>query len=258
MSPRKWVLLGFAITIVSVVLNTFVISWLSGKTADIDQEMSKIRASLTRQATELVQAEVKYDLARVLRYASMAIKDPENSRRGRQEAMEALRSYLRRNYAAVHDIPVIEVMRVENDEMVDDIEVMKKARSLGEQLAKTEDPKEIDRIEKELNAIDENAVAVPHTELGKKFVDVEKAAEADFTSDDPTDFLWELIPLLDSFQKEFTASVNAKQKRLEELAREKDRLDFWSKMASYGAISLQLLGLMFVLAKDLWDTRPET
>src|ERR1051326_2007220 len=61
-SPRTWVLMGFGISLLSVVINIFVLDSINARIKEADDELSKLTASLSYQAAEVNQAEIQRDL----------------------------------------------------------------------------------------------------------------------------------------------------------------------------------------------------
>jgi hypothetical protein len=60
-----------------------------------------------------------------------------------------------------------------------------------------------------------------------------------------------LLPVMKSFQAQTVESSNKKRSRVRELEDELAWLVTKANYASYGAIAFQLLGLMFILTRDL-------
>jgi len=137
-SPRTWVLGGFGISLTSVVLNTLVLSQLNHKLAAVNSEQAGLKESLSRMATEMQRAENKYEMVR--RFHWVAMQAPKEHReQARTEAAYVLVNYFTRTYAAVHDIPPVEVIRTEMVEREDDYAVMKKLSDLVSQLQKPQE-----------------------------------------------------------------------------------------------------------------------
>ena len=248
-SPRAWVLGGFTISLASVVLNTVVLNRLNAKLASASAEYSAVKESMGRMATEIQRAENKYELVRVFHWVAMSL--PEKQRdTARQEAAYVLMNYLRRFYAAVHDIPPIEVIQTEMTELEDDYEGMRKIHDILEAYKKA-DPKEQARLEKELDAVDADAVEVPTTPLGLLFKQASQVAEAEATAEDESELLLAIAPKLQSLRAEFIKLYQAKANRLKELEATKVRLVGQQALTSYLAIGLQLLGLFFILSRDV-------
>jgi len=64
-----------------------------------------------------------------------------------------------------------------------------------------------------------------------------------------------LLPMMKSFQNEFVASSEKKRIRIGELRDQRASLVRQANYASYGAIFFQMLGLMFILTRDLLSHR---
>jgi hypothetical protein len=257
-SPRTWVLGGFAISFTSVVINTFVLANISGRLSAVSAEQATVRESLTRMAAEVQQAESKYELVRVFHWVAM--RAPKEQREtARAEVAYQLVNYFTRTHAAVNDIPPVEVVRTEMIELEDDYAVAQKAAELMGQRDAAKTDQERDRLNAELQKLDLDAVDIPKTELGKQFHELEKIAYKEADCDDEGDLLLAIAPTLQKLREQFTKTHALKTRRLEELGVEKARLQGYQQMATYLAIGLQLLGLSFILSrdvvKDIHDTR---
>lgn len=257
-SPRTWVLGGFAISFTSVVINTFVLANISGRLSAVSAEQATVRESLTRMAAEVQQAESKYELVRVFHWVAM--RAPKEQREtARAEVAYQLVNYFTRTHAAVNDIPPVEVVRTEMIELEDDYAVAQRAAELMGQRDAAKTDQERDRLNAELQKLDLDAVDIPKTELGKQFHELEKIAYKEADCDDEGDLLLAIAPTLQKLREQFTKTHALKTRRLEELGAEKARLQGYQQMATYLAIGLQLLGLSFILSrdvvKDIHDTR---
>lgn len=245
-SPRTWVLFGFGISLLSVVINVFVLSSINEKLKDAESELSKLTTSISNQATEMNRAEVIYgQFATLNALARMAPADQRKS--ASDDSIFLLQQYLDRKYIAVNDIPTIEVIKSSAEEIAESLAFLarvKKARDEG-------NTAEAERIAKQADDVLKN-VGVPKTELGKK---LQKSAEVADTETlagmDTGDILLEISPYLKELDDQFIANYQKKEARIAELKKKKEDLSWWASIATYLAISLQLFGLMFVLTKDL-------
>ena len=93
----------------------------------------------------------------------------------------------------------------------------------------------------------------PKSELGKKLREIQKYSQAEYADNDVMLYA-ALMPVMKSLREQIVASIEKKQNRIRELQRERASLVRKSSYATYGAIAFQLLGLMFILAKDLRDS----
>jgi hypothetical protein len=248
LSARTWVLMGFAISIVAVTINVFVLSSLNDRIKDVDGELSKLNASLGAQAAEINNAEIKYDLYTILNHTAQFAEGEQKEAAG-YDSISMLRDYLKRHYAAVYDIPTSDFVRAETEELATQLEIgerIKTAIPLA-QAGKTEEAnKIIEQGSKDMKNWQ------PKTELGKKLHEAAATADHDKLSDkDTSTILLEIMPAIKSTKEQFIANYQKKQDRIRELQERKSNLSGWQSIFTYLAVSLQLFGLMFVLTKDL-------
>ncbi len=249
-SPRTWVLGGFAVSLSSVVINTFVLANLNSRIAVVNSEQSSLKESLSRMATEVQRAESKYELVRVFHW--VALNAPEAQRQqARSEVAYQLVNYFTRTYAAVNDIPPVEVVKTDMIELEDDYEVTQQLADLLEKVTAAKDDKERARWAAEIDKVDTDAVDVPKTELGKHFAELSKVAYKEAECEDEADLLLAISPTLQKLRGQFIKIHDAKTRRLAELGQEKSRLQGYQQLATYLAIGLQLLGLSFILSRDV-------
>ena len=249
-SPRTWVLGGFAISFSSVVINTFVLANLNGRLASVNSEQSNLKESLGRMATEVQRAESKYELVRVFHW--VALNAPEAQRKqARDEVAYQLVNYFTRTYAAVNDIPPVEVVKTDMIELEDDYEVTERLAKIMEKATAAKDDKERDKWLAEIDKVDADSIAIPKTELGKHFYELAQVAYKEAECEDESDLLLAISSTLQQLRGQFIKTHDAKTKRLAELDKEKTRLLGYQQIATYLAIGLQLLGLSFILSRDV-------
>lgn len=249
-SPRTWVLGGFAISFSSVVINTFVLANLNGRLASVNSEQSNLKESLGRMATEVQRAESKYELVRVFHW--VALNAPEAQRKqARDEVAYQLVNYFTRTYAAVNDIPPVEVVKTDMIELEDDYEVTERLAKIMEKATAAKDDKERDKWLAEVDKVDADSIDIPKTELGKHFYELAQVAYKEAECEDESDLLLAISSTLQQLRGQFIKTHDAKTKRLAELDKEKTRLLGYQQIATYLAIGLQLLGLSFILSRDV-------
>ena len=245
-SPRSWVLMGFGISLISVVINVFVLSSINEKLKDAESELSKLTTSISNQATEMNRAEVIYgQFATLNALARMAPADQRKS--ASDDSIFLLQQYLDRKYIAVNDIPTIEVIKSEAEETAESLTFLaniKKAREAG-------NTAEVERIQEQAEDLINNS-GVRKTELGKKLQKSSEVADTEKLSGmDTGDITLEVSPYLKELDDQFIANYQKKEARIKELQKKKEDLSWWASIATYLAITLQIFGLMFVLTKDL-------
>lgn len=248
-SARSWVLMGFAISLISVIINVFILAGINDRIKEADGELSKLTASLSNQATEMNRAEVIESLYKNLNHISkFATGDAKKS--AEADSIFMLQSYLQKNYAAVNDIPTSEMKKVENEELSGVFLYLSKVKEL--QKARTEgNTAEATRLEKETDEL-EKVIDKPKSELGKQLAEAVEVADPEKLADkSTTEIIFEISPYLQKLNEQYITNYQKKEARIKELQDKKANLSWWASMTSYLAISLQLFGLMFVLTKDV-------
>lgn len=250
-SPRTWVLGGFAISFSSVVINTFVLANLNGRLASVNSEQSNLKESLGRMATEVQRAESKYELVRVFHWVALNAPEAQRKQARDDEVAYQLVNYFTRTYAAVNDIPPVEVVKTDMIELEDDYEVTERLAKIMEKATAAKDDKERDKWLAEIDKVDADSIAIPKTELGKHFYELAQVAYKEAECEDESDLLLAISSTLQQLRGQFIKTHDAKTKRLAELDKEKTRLLGYQQIATYLAIGLQLLGLSFILSRDV-------
>lgn len=248
-SARSWVLMGFAISLISVIINVFVLSGINERIKEADGELNKLTTSLSNQATEMTRAEVIQNFYTTLNHISkFATGDAKKS--AEADSIFMLQSSLQKTYAAVNDIPVAEMKKVENEELSNVYLYLSKVKEL--QKARAEgNTAEAAKLEKETNDL-EKVTDQPKSELGKKLAEAVEAANPETLADkSTTEIIFETSPYLQKLNEQYITNYQKKEARIKELQDKKANLSWWASMTSYLAISLQLFGLMFVLTKDI-------
>ncbi len=248
-SPRAWVLGGFVISLSSVVLNTVVLAQVNLRLTAVNSELSGLKDSMARTATEMQRAENKYEMVRMFHWVALQV--PEKQREtARKEAAYVLVNYFTRTYAAIHDIPPVEVIKTEMIELEDDYAAMKKIHDLVKQ-AETAGEKEKERILKDIDKVDTDSIDIPKTPLGKEFAKLTEMGYAEANAEDESDLLLVIAPTLQSLRDDFVKAHDAKTARIKELEASRARLTGIQSITSYLAIGMQLLGLFFILSRDV-------
>lgn len=248
-SAKTFLLVGFAISIASMVVNTFVLSAIGSRLKGVNSEYYKLEEDLRRQVNELTQADLKFDVYRVMHY--LAYSSPNAvATDAREDAKQILEGFLVKFYATANDISQVEVNRIAMDEAGDALVKLKKQLELIQSLQKSRDQTErlllaavLDKLSKE--------EPPPKSELAAKLREVGKYADAEKEAADGVDLVVKLFPVMQSLTRDLIASIERKQARLADLARERSELESRAGLATYAAISLQIFGLMFIFARDL-------
>lgn len=248
-SVRTWVLMGFVISVTGIILNVFVVSNLNNKIREAETELSNIRESLRTQAAEISRADLENDLFTILNHISRSQTGEEKTASNR-DAVYILQNYLKRVYTAANDIPANEVLKVENEQMADEIQYIEKVR----EAQKKKDEGSAAEAERLLKAAEdlEKSNAQPKSELDKKLKDAVAAADPDKLAEkDGADIVLETIPSLKAANEQFIASFQKKEARIKELEDKRENLSWWTNTLTLLAVSMQMFGLLCVLNKDL-------
>lgn len=72
---RFWLFCGFAVSVVSVVVNTFIISGINDESNETKLSRDRAQERLVELSTELSTAELKFDIYKVLHYVALGTPD---------------------------------------------------------------------------------------------------------------------------------------------------------------------------------------
>jgi hypothetical protein len=248
-SSKAFVLIGFAISLASVVLNTFVLSSINSRLRAVESEYFELEEALSKQVSQLNEADLKFDLYRVMH--NLAFSSPDaRAQDARDDARAILQGFLVKFYAAANDISPIDVTRVAVDEAGDVIPKLGKMLELLQALQQSADQAERARLASELAKL-EKEESTPKSELAKKLREVGKYADAEAAATNEIELMSKLFPIMKLFKEQIVESIKRKENRMRELEGERASLAKRAAYATYAAISLQLFGLMFILAKDI-------
>lgn len=240
--------MGFGLSLISVVINIFILAGINERIKETDGELSKLNESLRTQAAEVSSAEIKNDLFMVLNHVSKLAKGDEKKAAG-EDSIVLLQDFLTRYYAAVHEIPANEMLKTESDELAAILPAVEKAREAAKQ-ARAGNTAEAEKLSKEAEEM--HAKYQPITDLGKKLQDAVKFTETEGIDEmGTTEITLEIVPYLKTSIEQYLANYQKKEERIKELQNKKANLAWWASLTTYAAVSLQLFGLMFVVTKDL-------
>jgi hypothetical protein len=241
--------MGFGISLVSVVINVFILAGINDRIKEADGELSKLTTSLSNQATEMNRAEVIESLYKNLNHLSR-FATGEAKKSAEDDSIFMLQSYLQKTYAAVNDIPSAEMKKAENEELSGVYEYMSKVKDL-QKARDAGNTAEAARLDKETDEI-EKTIGQPKSELGKQLAETVEVASPEKLADKSTsEVIYEISPYLKKLNEQYIVNYQKKEARIKELQEKKANLSWWASIATYLAVSLQLFGLMFVLTKDL-------
>jgi predicted nucleic acid binding AN1-type Zn finger protein len=247
LSARTWVLMGFALSLFSVVVNIFILSGISEKIKDADGEIVKLQESLRLQALDVHRAELKFDLFMILNNLSK-ISTGDAKKIASEDSNVMLQDFMTIYYSAVNEIPANALLKAESDKLSALLPVIEKMRE-AEKQAKAGNNAEAEKLAEEAQTM---AANYQPSALQVKLDEATKFAEAEGVQEmTTTEITSEMAPHIKSLIEQYVSNYNNKEAKIRELQDKKANLTWWSNLATYAAVSLQLFGLMFVLAKDL-------
>lgn len=247
-SARNWVLLGFGISLISVFISTFIISNIADRLKAVDSEYSNLSNSLNEQALELNRADIKHDMARMMRYFATSVPDAQKAD-AKNESAYLLNNFLDRNYAAETDVTPVELIKFEIEEMSQEMSNLQRLKEINDKMEQTTDAAELDKLIKEMDSLDTKSAAT--TELGQKMQTLKKYALTAFEAKSDFDYWLTLLPILRESKENIINNINTKQARMKQLEEKRANLSWWNDICTYLAVSLQIFGLMCVSSKDL-------
>lgn len=273
---------GFVISFAAIILNAIILTNINGKIAAIDGESLKLNESLREQLTNGNEAEAKFNdflIAKML--ADSAPAASRESAYGTASVMvnEAL-TYL---YAAANDVPMLEIRRIESEaanseEMQQNYEEAKKALENpppsetvtpaeskdGKAGAPENEQKQSEEKQAERAQLEQAQAEIVKFDLEANFANLPKKISAiDVLSDAVTaaasdaEMLVKLFPLNKALNGRWVGGVRTKQTRLAELSLQKSDLIRYQTYSTFIALSLQMLGLMIVIIKDVLKSRED-
>lgn len=251
-SNKNMVLLGFTLSLVSVAFNSLVISYVNKRLKEVDDEATTLTDLLERQSAALNEGDSQFDRYVIMHNLSFAVP-PARTSDARRDAENLLKSSLTKYYAAANDVPQTELTNAEIEEIGQSLNLLERGFALARALQTTSDATEKARISKELADLEKQAPE-PKSELARKLREVQQYSKAEYADNDVMLYS-ALLPALKSLQEQVVASSDKKHQRLRELQDVRSSLVRKSNYSNYGAIAFQLLGLMFILAKDLVKER---
>lgn len=250
---RFWLIAGFSVSVVSVVVNTLIIANFSDEKIDLQQRHAEAKDRLIEVSASLYQAEAKFDTYKVLHHLAYVNMPEDRASDARDDAMYMLEAYLSKAYGAASNVPAIDIYETETQEMEQEIDALLKVRRLHEQAQRATTPKEIAAIEKELDAIDGDFEG--KTELGKKLRQVRQTSEIEKTTDTWLDWELAFLPTLKALREKTIATIRGQKAEVEKLERQIAEVDGRSDLANYIGIALQMLGLLLVLGETSRESK---
>ena len=257
-SKRNMVLIGFALSLISVTFNSIVIGYVNGRLKTVDDERAKLTVLLERQASAQSDGEAQFAIYRVLHNVGFAVHDRERDG-AEEDAITQLGNALTKWYQAAYDVPQVEMEKAQVEEYVRHVPIMEQGAQLAREWESAKSAKERERIEKQLDAVNKQ-LPEPTSDLERKVRELQDTAEKiERAGDNGREPYSEiaafsaLLPIESSFKVQAAENSSKKRARIHQLEDERASLVTKLNYSSYGAVAFQLFGLMFILARDLWS-----
>ena len=190
-----------------------------------------------------------------------SIVPPAKRTDAEEDATVLLNEALTFLFAAANEISVTEIRRTEA-EMSDSEEINQRyeeakqtVESGGKKMTKENSPDtEKQEAEKEFEAALrelEASEAADDGNLRKKIEAIDTLSIAASAAENESEFFVRLFPINKSLSARWVESVKYKKTRLAELETDKRELIKYQGYSTFAALALQMLGLMFVILKDV-------
>ncbi|MFT3744355.1 MAG: hypothetical protein QM785_08665 [Pyrinomonadaceae bacterium] len=247
-SNRTWLVLGFALSVLSVATNLLVVSGINERVRSVDSEIAKLETSIRTQTADIDRADLKFDLFRILHHMSKLSTGEPHQEAG-QDALRFLQDYLKGYYSAVNDVSETELLRSETAKVAAMIPIIDKIHE-AERLRKEGKTTEAQRVSDEADGM--FAAYSPADELGRNIDKLTEFAKDPALAERKTlDVTGVMAPHFRDLVQRYLTNYDANNAKLAELRAKREDLTQWSSRATYAAISLQLFALFFFFAKDL-------
>jgi hypothetical protein len=252
-SKKTMMLVGFTLSLVSVAFNSVVISYVNKRLKEVDDERTSLSDSLERQGAALSEGDSQFDLYRMMHNLAFAVP-PMKASDVQSDAADQLEAALRKYYQGAYDISQTEMTSAEAEELGQRLPLMEKDLQLARAMQAATSPAERERLTKEHEDLQKH-LPEPKSDLARKLRELQKYSDqAEYAGSEVMIFST-LLPVIKSFQDQIVASSEKKRGRIRELQAARASLEKKSGYTNYGAIAFQLLGLMFILARDMLSHR---
>ncbi|HWP52607.1 MAG TPA: hypothetical protein VN476_00660 [Pyrinomonadaceae bacterium] len=252
-SKRNMMLMGFTLSLVSVVFNSLVITYVNRRLKEVDDERASLSDSLERQAAALSDGDSQFAFYRITHNLMYAVQ-PRDQEVVQTDAAGQLTKALQRYYQAAYDVPQTEIISAELEDFGQRLPTIEKQTQLARDAQAATSPAERERLRKQQEDL-EKQLPEPKSDLARKLRELSKFSYDAENTGNEVMLDSALLPMMKSFQNEFITSTEKKRSRIRELQAARASLVRKSEYASAAAIFFQLLGLMFILARDLWNQR---
>lgn len=255
---------GFFISFAAIVVNALILANINNRIGAVDAESARLNEALRLQTVNGNEAETKFGNYRIMHHLASLVSSA-NRADAIEDATVGLNEALTFLFAAANEVSVTEIRRVESEaaESEETQQRYEEAKAADESDQKTpiadapkvDEKQEIEKqLEESLREL-EAAGEMNDENLRKKIVAIGIISTAAAAAENPNELFVRLFPVNKSLSARWVESVERKQARLIELGADKSRLITYQGYSTFAALSLQMLGLMFVIFKDFLEKR---
>lgn len=255
---------GFFISFAAIVVNALILANINNRIGAVDAESARLNEALRVQTVNGNEAESKFGNYRIMHHLASLVSSA-NRADAVEDATIGLNEALTFLFAAANEVSITEIRRVESEavESEETQQLYEEAKTANDSEQKTptvETPKAVEdqevdkKLEQALREL-EAADATSDENLRKKIDAIRVISIAAAASENPNELFVRLYPVNKSLSVRWVESVKRKQARLVELGTDKSRLITYQGYSTFAALSLQMLGLMFVIFKDFLEKR---
>ncbi len=246
---RFWLVAGFTVSVISVVVNTLIIANFNDDKIELQRKHTYTKDRLFETSASLYQAEAKFDTYKVLHHLAYVNMPEERASDARDDAMYMLEAYLSKAYGAASNVPAIDLFDTETQEMGEEIDSLMKIRNVLTRAQAEKDPKKAQAILNEIDSIKTDFEG--KTDLGKKLRKVRETSEIERTTDTWLDWELAFLPTLKALREKTVDTIRSQKTEVAKLEQQIADIDGRSDMANYVGIALQMIGLMLVLGESV-------
>lgn len=257
---------GFLISFVAIIVNALVLANINNRIGAADAENSRLNQALREQTDNGNEAETKFQSYRTM-YHLASIVPPGNRASAQEDATVLLNEALTFLFAAANEVSVTEIRRVEaeivNTEEAEQVYEQIKAAEEADKKSTVEKTPTKDEKQEHEKALEASLreLETPDADkrdLPKKIAAVETISIAAAAAESDNEFFVRLFPVNKALSARWVESVRQKQARLVELEAEKRQLIKYQGYSTLAALGLQMLGLMFVILKDVLKIKEDS
>jgi len=225
---------GFFISFVAIVVNALVLASVNNHIGAVDAEVARLNEALRSQTANGNEAETKFQSYRIMHHLASLVA-AANRADADGDATALLNEALTFLFAAAN-----EVSAKESGE-----------KPIAEQTPKDDEKQEAEKaLEAALREL-EMAGAAGDGDLQKKVAAISTISVAAAAAENENEFFVRIFPVNKALSARWVESVKQKQARLVELEADKRQLIKYQGYSTFAALALQMLGLTFVILKDV-------